>query len=463
MNRIDRPYLRFVLLVALAASIAIPALAEEGEKKINISGDIRTRWEFLNNYVDLDDDAQPDDDFDVAPYRVRIAAQGNFSDNVIGHIGVQKYGFFGDDTTPLRTGQTPTGQFTEFGDQDAFLYQGFLQLNEIGGSSWNLRAGRQEHTFANELLIGDADFYNGLVFDGVRGMGDFERWDLDLFVYVVDERNFPGAPAPEVPDDEVEFYGATADFTILEDQALRPYLLGVRSRTIGSPAFDAKIYTLGAQYGRAVDSIDDVDANAFDWNLEGALQGGEFQPDTTDGDFGGTIFEGWLGYSWTHDRSRSRVHIGGLWASGDDDADNDIDAFVPLFGDTHALNRLGNLDLFDASGAAAITGTTDPIGSPLMTNVRDLNAGYAFHGEKHRFGATAHVLSFAEEAQAGTVDDSIGTEIDLVYGYMITSQLDFEVGASQLSPGDALDELAFPAATADDIQRAWMQLHLRWN
>jgi hypothetical protein len=55
----------------------------------------------------------------------------------------------------------------------------------------------------------------------------------------------------------------------------------------------------------------------------------------------------------------------------------------------------------------------------------------------------------------------IGNEIDVVYGYRITTQLDFEAGLSDLSPGDALDEIH--GTSADDIQRAWWQLHLQWE
>lgn len=99
-----------VLLTVLAGVLAgmtfVPALAQDDpEKMFTFNGEVRARYEYLNNYYDLTDnqgsgDAN-DDSFSIAPYRVMIGMTGNFAKNVTGHIDLQYIGNFGDQLTQI--------------------------------------------------------------------------------------------------------------------------------------------------------------------------------------------------------------------------------------------------------------------------------------------------------------------------------------------------------------------------
>ena len=98
-----------VLFTVLAGMVAgmmfVPALADEDpEKKIDFDGQVRIRYEYLNNYLDLMDNAGSgdpfDDSFSIAPYRVVVGMTGNFAKNVTGHVDIQYLGMLGDNLRP---------------------------------------------------------------------------------------------------------------------------------------------------------------------------------------------------------------------------------------------------------------------------------------------------------------------------------------------------------------------------
>ena len=217
------------LLALVAALLFVPAtVADEHEdKKISVHGEVRARWEYLDNYTDFtdSDDGSFNDSFDFVPYRVRVGVKGEFTKNVSAYIEIQNHGAFGD-SYPLPVAQSPQDPIAQnlrgsYGTNETVLYQGYIDMDEIGGTNLSLKIGRQEHTLGNELLMGDADFYNGHSFDGFRATLDYERWDLDVFFYTIAERNvLPWAdetddgPIVNGASDDAWFTGVTAGFGI---------------------------------------------------------------------------------------------------------------------------------------------------------------------------------------------------------------------------------------------------------
>ncbi|MFQ5768391.1 MAG: alginate export family protein [Acidobacteriota bacterium] len=378
---------RFVYLGVLALSaglLATPALAQrgQGEKgRFTLHGEVRVRGEFQSNVMDFFDETATggpnDDDFDLFPYRVR----------------------------------SPSDPFLQsfrgsFGTQETILYQGYIDVKNVGDSAASFRIGRQEHTLANELMLGDLDFYNGISFDGFRANFDFAQWDLDAFYYVILEGSALDSTlsgATIGADNDVAFTGLDADFTFGDHGThIRPYILflddggsGITTG-IGRPAM--QVYTFGGQWGREVNSVEDVDDSPLDWSAEAAIQSGDFDTTSILGpmvqDVSGFIVEGWIGFNWNHGHhSRSRVHAGILIASGDDDpTDGDYDAFIPMFPDTHSRNRLGNLDLFGEPFSTAfgggipnntpvVIGPAGPGNLSNLSNITDVSFGYEVWGE----------------------------------------------------------------------------------
>jgi len=455
----------YVGLLALTAGLFLtPVLAEDDDKKFTITGEARTRWEYFDNVADFSDHTASgtvlDDSYDIWPYRVRIAAEGQFSNNVRGHVELQNFGYFGNEA-PFKAFPDPIFQiFNSGGEEDTSLYQGFLEMNDIGGSSISLRIGRQEHTLGNELQMGDLDFYNGLSFDGVRSMFDYESFDLDLFYYIITEANagclgFCG-------DENLTFAGATADWSFGNGGAVfEPYALFYRngSQTGATIAVDKfNIWTIGGRYSRS------VQGSAWDWNIEAAFQTGDIGPNTgplaAEEDHSANIIEGWVGYSWNN----HRVHVGTLISSGDDDAaagaatDGDHEDYLFLFTDVHANNRLGDMDLetFFFSFAETVFGPF------FASGITDYNFGYTWNGGgRHGIMAAYHDFTLSEDAALGgpALTDDLGSEIDFRYTFRYSKDLGLEVGVAQFMPGDAIFDVF---GDDDDAMRVWAQARLRW-
>ena len=179
-----------LLLLTAASLLVTPAFAtgvhgeddEPGDGKWSISGELRARWEYLENYLDFDGDI--DDAIDFTAYRTRVGMTGEFSDNVSAHIEIQNFGAWGHSFPSYNTSfdfpwlQTVPNQI-QFNDTQ--LYQGYIELGEVFGSNLDVRIGRQEHTLGKELHLGDGDYYNGVFFDGIRVTWNAETWNLDVF------------------------------------------------------------------------------------------------------------------------------------------------------------------------------------------------------------------------------------------------------------------------------------------
>lgn len=454
----------FVLGVLAAGALlaAVPALADDHEatgqeeKRFHIHGEVRVRGDYTENFFDLEDDeavSAIDDEFGFWPYRIRIGADGQLADNVRGYIELQGSGFLGNEF-PLKSDDFPPDQAFEpdpfgSGDQDDInLYQGYLDLQKIGGSDFSIRIGRQEHTYGTELLLGDNDFYAGASFDGGRGMWTTDRYDVNFFYYKIFEFNqVQGCGfCNDGTSEDANLFGATLDWKVGEDTGtFGAYLMRFQELGISTAWWD-----IGARWAR----MPDKEKN-FDWNAELVLQNGEAASGLLD--IKGFAAEGWFGYSFGGG-GRHRVHLGALIASGDDDiTDTDLDDFIPLFGDDHAYNRLGDADFF------------------TVTNITDVNLGYKFmsENEKHSFAASAHAFTMTEEITTSAFpanpvnsgfgpgplvpnEDDLGTEIDLKYSYKFADNTKLSVGVANLAPGDAF------GPDADDVLRVYAQARVRF-
>lgn len=449
-----------VLLTVLAGALTgmafVPALAaDDAEKKFVINGEVRARYEYLNNYFDLTDNnnsGDPNDDsFSFTPYRAVVGITGMFAKNVTAHVDLQYNGFFGDEFNPQKDVNPPTGQLDTpflFTTQGVQLYTGWVELGKIGGSDFGVRIGRQEHTYGTELFLGDNDYYAGLSFDGARGMWAHGNHDLNFFYYKIAEDNYY-IPGPAGGANDSDLFGATYDYNFSNGWGtVGGYLLIAQDLAGIGPitAADSKLNTIGARWNRGMMNGDKL--NMFDWNIEVAAQTGDAGEPAFPNpsiDLGGWIAEGWFAFNYKAGNTHGRVHIGTLMTSGDKTSSADkFEGFIPLYGDFHANNRFGDLDWVDNT-ASFFSGS----------NITDYNIGYEhWFGESHYVMAAYHMFKATEDN--GAPSDDLGDEIDLKYGYQYSKNLAFEVTVGQANPGDAF------GGNTDGVQRATAQAKLSW-
>ena len=446
-----------VLLTVLAGALIgltfAPARAQDdADKKFVFNGEVRARWEYFNNYLDLtdnDESGDPNDDsVSLMPYRAMVGMTGNFEKNVTAHVDLQYVGFFGDEFSPQKDFLPPLGQFFtpyQFNTQGVQLYTGWLEIGHIGGSDFGVRGGRQEHTYGTELFMGDNDYYAGLSFDGIRGMWQHGNSDLNFFYYKIAEDNGPN-PGGQGAANDSNLWGATYDWTFTNGWGtVGGYALVGQDMNGNGPVFfpDSKVMTFGARWNRPMMNNDKL--NMFDWNAEVAMQTGDagepFGGPSVD--LSGSIIEAWFGWNFGSADSHGRVHVGTLITSGEDTSTTDeSEDFITYFGDFHANNRFGDLDWVDQFGPSDIT---------------DFNVGYQhwFMGGTHSVMIAYHM--FAETEDNGAPEDHIGDEIDLSYNYRFSKNLSFEVTAGQAMPDD--DFFGF---STDPVMRGTAQAKLQW-
>lgn len=467
-----------VFAMALLGSAFLPAMAQdEGDKdrKFVLNGWVRGRLDYINNYTDLTDNtlsSDPNDDgFSLFPIRAVVGVTGNFSRNVKAHVDFQYIGQFGDeppqkDTSFLidrsganRAARAPFGlsgpavQFLDpfqFNTQGVQFYQGYVELDKIGGSDFALRIGRQEHTFGTELFLGDNDYYAGLSFDGVRGMWQHGSNDLNFFYYrTAEDHNVFGGNGGGSVDSNL--FGATYDWHFQKDWGtVGGYLLIGQDGGGNGPVFfpDSKVNTIGAHWYRPMADKIDSTINMFDWNVEYAIQNGDIGEPTggPKTDISAWIGEAWFGFNFNAgSTTHGRVHVGTLMTSGDKTSTTKDEEFIPLFGDFHANNRFGDMDFIDEFGPS---------------NITDFNVGYEhWFGANHSVMAAYHKFKLTEKN--GLTEDDLGDEIDLKYTYRYSKNVSFEALVGQANAGKAL-EADFGVLKSDAVQRVLGQVVVAW-
>jgi hypothetical protein len=450
------------ILLALAVMVglcyALPASAAEmqGDKKFEVNGEVRFRADYADNPTDLDSDT--DDSGVVWPWRVRAGIHGSFARNVSAHVEFQSFGIAGDLSSGTENVSGTTSIIFDpvgVGGSESQLYQGWLELGDIGGTSFDLRLGRQELVFGNEMLLGDLDFYNGINHDGARAGWQYKKWTLDVF-YI---ENFDDAlagttgvtvfPTSNGSSDST-LYGAYATFKGPKTIGFDAYglVLNNNDETFVTPSKEER-WTYG---GRVYNKRD----SNWDWWAEFALQTGEFESGGVTADISATGLEGELAYQFRKAKIKPRVHLRYSSFSGDDDDGEESEAFNPMFQDFHG--RYGKFDLFRA------------------TNLDVIQVGVSWAGkeDRHKFGVNYLMLSSNEEAVGGVAitEDDLGDELDLYYKYAYSKNVDIMAAIANFSPGDQLDPAIVGAADAspelsaisadDSAMRVYVNTRLRW-
>src|SRR5437867_3531502 len=277
----------FLLAAAVASAFTFVVAADENMeegKKFVVHGEIRERADFSDNLLDFT--SSLNDSFLIFPYRARIGAEGHFGKNVVGYVEFQNFGEWGD-VHPAKGGSdNPIGNdnetnlvaatppFAEDVSTPSFnevqMYQGWIALNDIRGSNFSLKFGRQEIVKGSEMLLGDKDFYGGLSHDGAMATWNWDKFDLDVW-WTRPSQSFDVFGTPD--HQSVNFYGGWVDWAKFKNEAnVSAYALYYEDGRSAIAAARRAFWTLGGRTGRDV-----TGRNAFNWNAELAYQTGDQQ------------------------------------------------------------------------------------------------------------------------------------------------------------------------------------------
>jgi hypothetical protein len=377
---------------------------EDKEKRLEIGGEIRLRFEMGDN--NLFSFRRETDT--LIRQRARLHAKAKLTDDITGFIQIQDSRVWGEEFDTLST----------FINVD--LHQAYIDVNRFLTDSLSLRAGRQELRYGNERLIGAFDWDNNArAFDAIKGVYAKKKWSVDVFAARVEEeefffpfyQDFYGGYLKlfnDRPNHKLEFYGL-----VLRNN------IHARGESGGSGENQTTIYTFGTRQ-------EAKSGSGLYYDGEFAFQTGHLSPDPHRA-FALAVKAG------KYFESARSFHFGLEYdfATGDKNAgDGKSQEFINLFPDNHT--HYGYMDF---------------LGWRNMHDFR-VNAGFnptdkfAFDADYHKFllhsrrgrwsNADGVTLGFSP---GGIFGRDIGQEVDLRLTFPYKERINILSGYSVFFPG----------------------------
>jgi len=405
----------FVLLAACAAMLAVPAFADLQNVETFGSLQIRGNW-YSSGAPGLGqgDFTEAGDSTSFYEQRTSIGFKADFSDDVTAVIHLDNYGNWGDS---FRSESLTGGDTGAIGD-DVALYQGYIEMRDIGGYAINARIGRQEVMLGSEWLVGNnstASDFRHLSFDGISATYSADSWSLTGGAFKLHDNSGIGALASiaggyggtlnqvggSEEDGDTDLYLLYGSYSGIEDLTIDGYWIYLRDARDFGGADNTELHTFGARVAGAT--------SGFDYEGEVAFQ-------TGDTPLGGD-WEGWGlnaegGYTFDHELN-PRVFLGAALFSGEDVTDGSGDlGFNRLFSDWEYSEFLDDTSL---------------------SNVLIVRGGASIEPTE-KIGVSATVGWFQADEDLG--EDDIGMEIGLNGSYQYSEDLAFEAGYAHFFVGD---------------------------
>jgi len=414
--------LAFAFMVLAHGAPAVSAGNGSEDPQLTFGGQVRVRGYTLENMWDIDGDADGDK-WSVMRNRARIHARADLPRGVRGFVrianqnwGTGVTGAEGDDRWEVdnKSGKT-------------FVDAAWLEVDEAFGLPMTVRLGRQDLFYGSGLLI--ADGQSQLASTANYLDGAWLRWSglagttVDL-LHFKDEEN----ARADAAHDDVTLSGVYASRRPAGGRGVGDLYALRRS----DQALGLDVWTLGARLGRER-------GPGLDYQLEGALQGGDHAAGRTHEAFAGDIRAG-----YTFDGTGSpRPYASFVALSGDDPATAgtnerwDVgyggwprydDLLAWLYINLGAGNAMSGYDPVYADGSSR-TGEV-VYGNLLMTTLGlDLEPSRDLRLDVSVSRLRAHT------APGGALD--IGTYARLRARYVYSPQLTLSLFAAVLDPGDA--------------------------
>lgn len=289
-----------------------------------------------------------------------------------------------------------------------------------------LRPGRQELVYGRQRLISSLDWANTRrTFDGAKAMWSGESWKADTFwVRPVPVRKY----RYNKTDTDTDFYGVYATRPYPQcGLAMDLYALGLEQEIPGEEGaiVHERRYTVGMRVaGRP-------DEGAFDFDLEGGYQFGDFGAQDIRAYFLASEF----GYRFADIAAAPRIHLGFDYASGDRASDdNKRGTFNQLYPLGHAY--FGALDVVGRQNITAYS-------TGLTLDPREtLKLQLTLHHFRRASTDDALYNAGGQVVRAGDLGEKseIGTELDVRVVCAVTPKTSAICGAGRLWAGDFIKE-----------------------
>jgi hypothetical protein len=308
------------------------------------------------------------------------------------------------------------------------VHQLFLDLRPFGQDTpLTVRFGRQELQYGKQRLVSALDWANvRRTWDALKVFWSDQNWNIDAFyAKPVEIRN----RSRDVYDEDLDFYGIYTTYKGIRDHGIDAYFLAVDNTgtytnanlTTGDVG-DLAVYTLGTRFfGKT-----GLGPGMWDYDMEMAGQWGKAAGDT---------IQAWMwsadtGYTFDKIVMKPRIGIGIDYASGDDDAYDDIHGtFNQLFPFGHYF--LGHLDQVGRQNiwAQNVNLTFKP--------VKNVTTQLAFHS--FWLNETEDALYNAAGAPVrrsphGDVGRFVGNELDLTIQWNLDVHTSLLFGYSHMWP-----------------------------
>jgi len=335
---------------------------------LSITGEARTRFEWVENGQDFD--SSSDDEYYFAPLRYNLGFRVDLPRDVAAVVEMQggfdwgdEFGWAtrrllndlgrpGSNVIPAGSNNLKPGRTVNdlANNDDVYLYQAYIEMANIGDSIFSMRVGRQELAYGTEFVLGNRDFYDGISYDAIKGIFEFsDNSRLDLFYAKLNESQLSSAISGPADDDDANLYGAYYSTQSLGGSQVGMDVYGMALND--NSALDIESNWLGIRFFREA-------LHGWHFSAELVYQFG----DIADTDIDAFAFEGFVGHTWDTPTNPG-IHFGVTMATGEDFSNDDADTFFALAGEVHP--RLGLADLVDASNVMAYN-----LGSSAPTPMR---------------------------------------------------------------------------------------------
>jgi hypothetical protein len=299
-----------------------------------------------------------------------------------------------------------------------------LKLVEVSGSPVYVRAGRQEMLFGSQRLISTLDWANTRrTFQGIRGYRAAEEFDLDAFWVqpvlvnrndldsVDNNQNFAGVWGTYKPKK-----GTGIDLYYLLLDNTNPVATGSHQVQQGFTA-----HTLGSRFFG--------DRDQFLWDFESMLQLGDWANQDL---IAGAATAG-LGYQFANAPTNPQFWVYYDWASGDRSpgVGSTRSTFQQLFPFGHYY--FGYLDLVGRQNIQDVSCQAVFYPSPWVTGLVQFHHFWLAEAADALYNAAGAIVRSDPTGRAGT---DVGSEIDLVVSFHLTTHADLLLGWSKLFPGE---------------------------